>query len=208
MTITDAPAATGRHVSTLTVNQFRNILTAHTLTMCQDPIFPVLSAIRFQVSEETLNVTSTDRYRLTRSTTDVGATGEEVDFLLSGGRAKAFLAALPKTNQARKLNVGITFGDGTMTVELPEGDVVSANNVDGEFPNIEYLLTPVEAPQPVTRIGIDPKLMAPLAKMPMEKNTYLGFHVNGEHKPMWTKWEHDGTRYVHVMMPVRLTDDQ
>jgi DNA polymerase III sliding clamp (beta) subunit (PCNA family) len=150
--------------------------------------------------------TSTDRYRLTRVTvtTDDETQGEWA-IVVSTADVKRILTLAPRTARGF-MALTFTMDGDTLTVTDHDGSSVKVTAVDGEYPRLGGVITPMmDDPKPVESCGFNPKFLADLGKMPgLSHNAALRISFHGDNKPVSVTWSDGQLDYFHILMPVRI----
>lgn len=196
---------TERILTVVPPQALRDAFTACLLSVSKDQFLPVLAAVQIEKTGAELIFRSTDRYRLTRVTItldDVSKAAPDFVTLIDAADVKRVLTAIPKpVRHETVISVALTIDDGSLVVDTGQA-VMRVQPVDGEFPRTEALW-PAEA-QAIEEIGLDPKYLIDLAKMPgRAKNEPVRFRFNGPGKPMVSEWSDDDVAYKYLLMPAR-----
>ena len=206
--MTAQPVTTAALATKVPARHLRDALTACLLSAAKkDSGLPVLETVHVVRTGTELVFTSTDRYRMTRVTVDVdpgNADAPDFDIVIDRADAARILPLTPKTAKAY-LTLTLTLvveGDNLTIRDLELGATVTMRCLALEFPKVSAIApTTTEA---VDRIGLDPKFLADLAKMPgRDKNVSVWFDFHGGSNPVTSEWGDGPIRYLHLIMPVR-----
>lgn len=214
MTITTQPD-TAVAVSTAVVGDrdLRDALSATLVSASKDSGHQMLCAVLFTRKGSTLTLTSTDRFRLTIAEvkTTEAPEGEDFNVLVPTDDVKRIVAALPKrTARGVALPVTLTVSR-QVSNPLAEGIVVTTYDstmtvrvVDGIFPSLAPIVEGFTDGE-VSDYGVNPGYMTDLCKMPRAKNEPVRMEFQSATKPFRSTWTFEGVAYLHVLMPVKVT---
>lgn len=201
---------------TVAAHTLRDMLTAGLLAAGKDNTLPTLASVRLEWDEHELRVVATDRYRLMVATAErQGAMSHDSrcnGFIPTGDgavlidhRDAADLAkVLPKfTRRGLMELVNVTVLGDRVMVE-GNGWSRSLTVVQGEFPKYRSLI-PTEF-APVDNVAYNPKFLADIGKIPVDKGTPVRFRFVSESRPMvaFLDGANGVSEYMYMLMPVRI----
>jgi len=171
----------------------------------RDKSRPILTGVKFQTVDNTVQAVATDSYRLVLMDREI-IDGEDVDVLIP---AEVFLRAL-KSFKAVKNNysdVTITINeDDTFTIGS-NGDVLGGNLITGgAYPGVMHLV-PSDGISETESVGLNAQFLAEFAKLApfnskdSKENTILIKAIKDNARPI--KFTDKSGRSVAVLMPVR-----
>ena len=197
------------------VQVIADAIRAAAVSSSTDAMLPILRGVHLRMRGDVLTVTGTDRFRLTRVTVE-GVTSGRGDFDVTLEDVSALLKTMPRRTATGKPGKG---GAGPVLLEVDDDaatitftfdfgrQVARANVATGDYPNTDKLGRDDAAP--VTRVKINPRHLADLAKHPLERNQapVWTFRGQGSTPPARADWEAFGVRYAYLVMPHRITDN-
>lgn len=201
-------------VLAMDVAAFRDLVLAASVAAGKDDTLPTLTGIRVEWDGTGVRMVATDRYRLVRAEwcPKDGQTGvPEGAALVPAAELVAYVKALPKPSRfGLPPTVVIHPEDGQVrfTCVTHEGEVSrTIRTLEGEFPKYESLIPTEFKDLPADGIGMNPKYVADVAKMPSEKNAPVRVQFTGAGRPMvWTTQTPLASKvsWLYLLMPVRL----
>ena len=201
-------------VLAMDVAAFRDLVLAASVAAGKDDTLPTLTGIRVEWSSLSVRMVATDRYRLVRAEwcpKDGQAGVPEGAALVPAAELVAYVKALPKPSRfGLPPTVVIHPEDGQVrfTCVTHEGEVSrTIRTLEGEFPKYESLIPTEFKELPADGIGMNPKYVADVAKMPSEKNAPVRVQFTGAGRPMvWTTQTPLASKvsWLYLLMPVRL----
>jgi len=164
-----------------------------------------LATVSLESSAGSIIAAATDRFRLHIGTI-VQAAASAGDFprtLITRQDATA-IKSLIKPHLSRSVNPAVTIslaGDW-VTVRTIDGEI-KFRAFDGKFPDYAHLI-PSEF-SPADEIGVNPKFLADMAKIPgLDKSRPLILRSNGSKKPLLATVETDTVSWQLLLMPMKL----
>lgn len=207
-------------VLTLPLAAFSDLVTAAAVSVGKDNTLPVLTGIRVEWEQRTVRMVSTDRYRLVRAEYTLGPvapaftdSNEVISTLVPAADLVAFVKALPKPGKYAKspFSVVISLHDDEVRLSCStwDGDISrSVRLLDGDFPKYQSLIPTEFAGLDGDGIGVNPKYLADVAKMPLvKKESPVRVRFTASGRPM--VWEpttplDSGVTWLYLLMPVRI----
>lgn len=201
-------------VLAIDVAAFRDLVLAASVAAGKDDTLPTLTGIRVEWDAHGVRMVATDRYRLVRAEwcpKDADYDVPEGAALVPAAELVAYVKALPKPSRfGLPPTVLIHPEDGQVrfTCVTHEGEVSrTIRTLDGTFPKYESLIPTEFAELPADGIGMNPKYVADVAKMPSEKNAPVRVQFTGAGRPMvWTTQTPLASKvsWLYLLMPVRI----
>ena len=201
-------------VLALDVPVLRDLVLAASVAAGKDDTLPTLTGIRVEWDATGVRMAATDRYRLVRAEwcpKDGQAGVAEGAALVPAADLLAYVKALPKPSRfGLPPTVLIHPEDGQVrfTCVTYEGEVSrTIRTLEGEFPKYQSLIPTEFGDLPADGIGMNPKYVADVAKMPAPKNGPVRVRFTGAGRPM--VWEptaplDSGVQWLYLLMPVRI----
>ena len=213
MTTTTIDGTTVENVTVLALDVavFRDLVLAASVAAGKDDTLPTLTGIRVEWDGTGVRMVATDRFRLVKAEWLNESTVQEGAALVPAADLLAYVKALPKPSRfGLPPTVVIHPEDGQVrfTCVTHEGEVSrTIRTLEGEFPKYESLIPTEFAELPADGIGMNPKYVADVAKMPSEKNAPVRVQFTGAGRPMvWTTQTPLASKvsWLYLLMPVRL----
>lgn len=217
MTTTTIDGTTVENVTVLALDVpvLRDLVLAASVAAGKDDTLPTLTGIRVEWGPFGVRMAATDRYRLVRAEW-LAKPGEhavpEGAALVPAAELVAYVKALPKPARfGLTPTVVIHPEDGQVrfTCVTHEGEVSrTIRTLEGEFPKYQSLIPTEFSDLPSDGIGVNPRYVADVAKMPLpKKDSPVRVRFTGAGRPML--WEptaplDSGVQWVHLLMPVRI----
>lgn len=217
MTTTTIEGTTVENVTVLALDVavFRDLVTAASVAAGKDDTLPTLTGIRVEWDSLSVRMVATDRYRLVKAEWQAKP-GEhavtEGAALVPAAELVAYVKALPKPSRfGLPPTVIIHPEDGQVrfTCVTHEGEVSrTIRTLDGEFPKYQSLIPTEFAGLDGDGIGVNPKYLADVAKMPLvKKESPVRVRFTASGRPM--VWEptsplDSGVTWLYLLMPVRI----
>lgn len=207
-------------VVTLPLAAFRDLVTAAAVAAGKDNTLPTLTGIRVEWEQRTLRMVSTDRYRLVRAeyALDPSApaftdSNEVISTLVPAADLVAFVKALPKPGKYAKspfyVVISLHEGEVRLSCSTWDGDISrTVRTLEGDFPKYQSLIPTEFAGLDGDGIGVNPKYLADVAKMPMDRaSSAVRVRFTASGRPM--VWEptsplDSGVTWLYLLMPVRI----
>lgn len=198
-------------VLAMDVAAFRDLVLAASVAAGKDDTLPTLTGIRVEWDRQGVRMVATDRFRLVKAEWLSESTVHEGAALVPAADLLAYVKALPKPSRfGLPPTVVIHPEDGQVrfTCVTHEGEVSrTIRTLEGEFPKYESLIPTEFKELPADGIGMNPKYVADVAKMPSEKNAPVRVQFTGAGRPMvWTTQTPLASKvsWLYLLMPVRL----
>lgn len=213
MTTTTIDGTTVENVTVLALDvaAFRDLVTAASVAVGKDNTLPVLTGIRVEWDSLSVRMVATDRYRLIKAEWLNASNVSEGAALVPAAELVAYVKALPKPSRfGLPPTVLIHPEDGQVrfTCVTHEGEVSrTIRTLDGEFPKYQTLIPTEFAGLDGDGIGVNPKYLADVAKMPLDKGQVVRVRFTAPARPM--VWEptsalDSGVQWLYLLMPVRI----
>lgn len=213
MTTTTIDGTTVENVTVLALDvaAFRDLVTAASVAVGKDNTLPVLTGIRVEWDSLSVRMVATDRYRLVKAEWLNASNVSEGAALVPAAELVAYVKALPKPSRfGLPPTVLIHPEDGQVrfTCVTHEGEVSrTIRTLDGEFPKYQTLIPTEFAGLDGDGIGVNPKYLADVAKMPLDKGQVVRVRFTAPARPM--VWEptsalDSGVQWLYLLMPVRI----
>lgn len=190
-------------------------LGAAVVAACKDDYLPTLTGVRLEWGPFGVRTVATDRYRLAVVTWQGEPDTchkEAGGVLIPADELTAFIKALPKANR-------YALPPSVLIKVIPEANAVmltavsndgeftrTIRTLDGEFPKWVSLIPTEFTGLDADGVAVNPKYLADVAKMPVEKNLPVRVQYTGSGRPM--VWSADGiakgVSWKYLLMPVRL----
>jgi DNA polymerase III sliding clamp (beta) subunit (PCNA family) len=171
----------------------------------KDTSMPQLATVLLESAAGIVTAVASDRYRLHVGTI-VQADASAGDFprtLITRQDATA-IKSLIKPHLTRSINPAVTIslaGDW-VTVRTIDGEI-KFRAYDAKFPEYKNLI-PTEF-APADEIGVNPKFLADMAKIPgLDKSRPLIIRTSGSKKPLLATVETDNVSWQLLLMPMRI----
>lgn len=194
---------------TVAAHTLRDMLTAGLLAAGKDNTLPTLASVRLEWDRHELRVVATDRYRLMVATANTDERNRYVnagdgEVLINHKDAADLVKALPKVNRngAHEL-VRVSVVAGSVLID-GNGWSRSLTVLIGEFPKYRTFI-PTEF-APVDNVAYNPKFLADIGKIPVDKGTPVRFRFVSETRPMVALLDgaNGVSEYMYMLMPVRI----
>ena len=215
MTTTTIEGTTVENVTVLALDVavFRDLVTAASVAAGKDDTLPTLTGIRVEWDSLSVRMVATDRYRLVKAEWQgpllIRRQGAA---LVPAAELVAYVKALPKPSRfGLPPTVIIHPEDGQVrfTCVTHEGEVSrTIRTLDGDFPKYQSLIPTEFAGLDGDGIGVNPKYLADVAKMPLvKKESPVRVRFTASGRPM--VWEpttplDSGVTWLYLLMPVRI----
>lgn len=222
----DVTTDAARRTVALPASAWRDALAAVLLSVGKDMTLPVLQTVKVDVNAHAVTLTSTDRYRLTRVTVPVKGDDQEqpvapFTVLLPTKLVKRMHGIVKAVKVATGEPFTLTHGpalDGVRFAALWSGASVAGMTYTDVYPQVDRIIESAGLSNGTTSmpdrltVGIDPRYLADLCKMPRESSGSgksrrpepVKLSIGDPGKPVLAKWELNGASYTHILMPVRL----
>lgn len=217
MTTTTIDGTTVENVTVLALDvpAFRDLVLAASVAAGKDDTLPTLEGIRVEWDAHGVRMVATDRYRLVRAEwcPKDGQTGvPEGAALVPAAELVAYVKALPKPSRfglAPTVLIHPEDGQVRFTCVTSEGEVSrTIRTLDGDFPKYQSLIPTEFAGLDGDGIGVNPKYVADVAKMPLvKKDSPVRVRFTSAGRPMVWEPVHaldSGVQWLYLLMPVRL----
>ena len=213
MTTTTIEGTTVENVTVLALDVavFRDLVTAASVAAGKDDTLPTLTGFRVEWDSLSVRMVATDRYRLVKAEWQAKRVTEGAA-LVPAAELVAYVKALPKPSRfGLPPTVIIHPEDGQVrfTCVTHEGEVSrTIRTLDGEFPKYQSLIPTEFAGLDGDGIGVNPKYLADVAKMPLvKKESPVRVRFTASGRPM--VWEpttplDSGVTWLYLLMPVRI----
>lgn len=213
MTTTTIDGTTVENVTVLALDvaAFRDLVAAASVAVGKDNTLPVLTGIRVEWDSLSVRMVATDRYRLVKAEWLNASNVSEGAALVPAAELVAYVKTLPKPSRfGLPPTVLIHPEDGQVrfTCVTHEGEVSrTIRTLDGEFPKYQSLIPTEFAGLDGDGIGVNPKYLADVAKMPLDKGQVVRVRFTAPARPM--VWEptsalDSGVEWLYLLMPVRI----
>lgn len=217
MTTTTIDGTTVEQVTVLALDvpAFRDLVLAASVAASKDYTLPTLEGIRVEWDGTGVRMVSTDRYRLVRAEwcpKDGQAGVAEGAALVPAAELVAYVKALPKPSRfglAPTVLIHPEDGQVRFTCVTSEGEVSrTIRTLAGDFPKYQSLIPTEFAGLDGDGIGVNPKYLADVAKMPLpKKDSPVRVRFTASGRPM--VWEptaplDSGVQWLYLLMPVRI----
>lgn len=181
----------------------------------KDDTLPTLTGVRLEWGPFGVRTVATDRYRLAVVTWQgepETCHKETGGVLIPAADLTAFVKALPKVSR-------YALPPSVLIKVIPEANAVmltamsndgeftrTIRTLDGEFPKWESLIPTEFTGLDEGGVAVNPKYLADVAKMPVERNMPVRVQFTGARRPMvWTAdGIAEGVSWKYLLMPVRI----
>lgn len=218
MTTTTIDGTTVEQVTVLALDVavFRDLVLAASVAAGKDDTLPTLTGIRVEWSSLSVRMVATDRYRLVRAEwcpkDGQDPAAPVVAALVPAAELVAYVKALPKPSRfglAPTVLIHPEDGQVRFTCVTHEGEVSrTIRTLEGEFPKYQSLIPTEFAGLDGDGIGVNPRYVADVAKMPLvKKDSPVRVRFTSAGRPM--VWEptaplDSGVQWLYLLMPVRI----
>jgi DNA polymerase-3 subunit beta len=195
---------------TIAAHTLRDMLVAGLLAASKDDTLPTIATVRLEWDEHELQLVATDRYRLLVATAHTDYSNNYVnagagDVLIHQKDAADLVKALPKASP-RRVNGELVRVSVVADRVMVEGNGWSRSLtiVSGDFPKYRTLI-PSEF-TPTETIAVNPRFLADIAKIPVDKGTPVRLRFVSETRPMLAVLDgaNGVSKYLYLLMPVRI----
>lgn len=176
----------------------------------KDTGLPALAAVKYEVAEHGLIVTSTDRFLVGFNRVDIDQDAVTDDtglvFFLAPPERKSLLAWLAPRKTARNSTpVRVHYYDGTVEVSDYDGNRVRVATADVQYPNVAHVIPSNESliGEVSSVMSFDAKKLALFSKVGNSYNTVFMRNINNTRAPMVVRI---GDDFIGLVMPTKLGD--
>ena len=174
----------------------------------KDTGLPALAAVKYEVVEHGLIVTSTDRFVVGFNRVDIDQDAVTDDtglvFFLAPPERKSLLAWLAPRKTARNSTpVRVHYYDGTVEVSDSDGNRVQVVTADVQYPNVAYVIprNDVLEGDVSSVVSIDAMKLALFAKVKNSFNAVFMRNTAKEHAPIVVRI---GDDFIGMVMPTHM----
>ena len=214
MTTTTIDGTTVEQVTVLALDVavFRDLVLAASVAAGKDDTLPTLTGIRVEWSSLSVRMVATDRYRLVKAEWLNASNVPDGAALVPAAELLAYVKALPKPSRfglAPTVLIHPEDGQVRFTCVTSEGEVSrTIRTLEGEFPKYQSLIPTEFDGLGGDGIGVNPKYVADVAKMPLvKKDSPVRVRFTSAGRPMVWEPVHaldSGVQWLYLLMPVRL----